>query len=302
MRYLRKAATVLCGLVFLASAVAKLLSIQSFELYVFSLGLASFDLTSIAARLLILLEGLTGLWFLSGWQLKWARWIAWAQLLAFSAFLGWRMAVGDSGSCHCFGDLVDLNPLQSLVKNAALALLVGASARELYKTPLQPFYLAVLAGASAVALFVFSPPDWYYRHTQQEVQYILPEKWEALMQEHPVEGETVVCFMSTRCEYCRDCARKLQTMLSRHGAAPEQVQFFFLQVSDTTAAEVPAFFQQNMDAHAYPFQVLDPLTFLPVTGGAMPVMSLSRDGAMVKEYDYQTLDEQELAHFLLPRN
>ena len=294
----RKAATILCGLVFLASAIAKLVSMRAFELYVFSLGMASFDLTSLAARLLLLLEGITGLWFLSGWQLKWARVLAWAQLAFFSGFLVWRMAVGDSQSCHCFGELVDMNPLQSLLKNALLAVLVGFSATELYSKPLKPLWLALISGAAAVALFCYSPPDWYYRRFGEPSQYIHHGQWDQLMATHPVQGRQVVAFMSTRCEHCQDCARKLHTMLEQADAQQGQVQLYFLMVSDSTETEVAPFFEKYMNGHSYPFQVLHPTSFLPVTSGAMPVVVLSEEGSLVQEYDYQTLNEQEIRDFL----
>lgn len=298
MRNWRKAATILCGLVFLASPIAKLVSMRAFELYVFSMGMASFDLTSLAARLLILLEAITGLWFLSGWQLKWARWLAWAQLAVYSCFLVWRMAVGDSQSCHCFGELVDMNPLQSLLKNAVLAALVGFSATELYPRPLRPLYLAALSAAAAVALFCYSPPDWYYRRFGEPSQYIHPGQWDQLMASHPVQGQRLIAFMSTRCEHCQDCARKLHTMLEQADVQPEQVQLFFLMVSDSTETEIAPFFEKYMSGHVYPFQVLHPTSFLPVTSGAMPVVVLARDGEVVQEYDYQSLSEKDIVTFL----
>lgn len=292
----RKIAAIACGLVFLTSAVTKLLSIRSFELYVFSLELISFDLTSIAARLLILVEGATGLWFLSGWKLRWAKWFAWAQLAFFSAFLLWRLLAGDSASCHCFGNLVDLNPTQSLVKNGLLALLVGLSADELYPRPLRPLYLAALCIASGIGLFIASPPDLYYRQGR-ETQFIVPEKWEALVQDHPLPGKRVVCFLSTRCEHCQDMARKLEGMLERHGISPDKVQTFFLMVSDSTQAEVNTFFEEYMQGRPYPAVVLEPLTFLDVTSGSMPVVAFSEDGSLGRQYDYYALDEAQLQDF-----
>lgn len=297
MRAFRKTATVLCGLVFLFSAVAKLLSVRSFELYVFSLGLLSFDFTSLAARLLILLEGCTGLWFLSGWKLRWAKWIAWAQLAFFSAFLFWRIFLADGASCHCFGELIDLNPWQSLGKNVLLALLIALSAEELWPRPLRPLYLAAVGLAAGIGLFVASPPDWYYRQGR-ETGYVVPDKWEALEKEHPLPGKRIVCFLSTRCEHCQDLSRKLYGMLERQGIGPEYMQTFFLMTSDSTQVEVEAFFKDFFGGTVYPSAVLDPLTFLGVTSGAMPVVVLSEDGRPVQEFDYYALDEKAMAAFL----
>lgn len=100
------------------SSVLKLVSVDDFELYVFSFGFASFDLCSLAARAVIAGELILGLGLVSGWWHNFVNSVTAALLVGFSGFLIWRMAAGDGESCHCFGNLVEMNPAQSLVKNA----------------------------------------------------------------------------------------------------------------------------------------------------------------------------------------
>ena len=42
---------------------------------------------------------------------------------------------------------------------------------------------------------------------------------------------------------------------------------------------------------------LHPLKFIPLTNGAMPLVVLFDDGELVKEYDYISIDEDEIASF-----
>ena len=118
---------ILLGLFFCVSAVLKLVSVNDFELYIFSFGFASFDLCTLVARLVIIGELILGLGLVSGWWHNFVNSVTALLLVGFSGFLIWRMAVGDEGSCHCFGNLVEMNPTQSLVKNVvALAALAFA--------------------------------------------------------------------------------------------------------------------------------------------------------------------------------
>ena len=111
---------ILLGIFFLISGSSKLFSMESFELYIFSMDLMSFDLCALAARFCIIFELIVGLCYVTGVYRRWNNWAAMASLIIFSAFLGWRLAVGDSRSCHCMGNLADLTPFDSLVKNALL--------------------------------------------------------------------------------------------------------------------------------------------------------------------------------------
>ena len=62
---------VLLAAVFIVSAVAKLFAIDDFELYIFSYGFFSLNVSYLVARLCIAAEFLVGLFLALGW---WARW------------------------------------------------------------------------------------------------------------------------------------------------------------------------------------------------------------------------------------
>ena len=104
------------------SSIAKLSSMESFELYIFSFGFATFDICSLVARAVVIMEFLLGSFLVFNLLHRFTKWITAAFLAIFSIFLLWRMIAGDTESCHCMGDIVDLNPLESLIKNICLAL------------------------------------------------------------------------------------------------------------------------------------------------------------------------------------
>ena len=58
---MKKIVRIIVGGVFILSAVSKLFSMESFELYIFSFGFAGFDICAIAARVLIIAEFIIGI-------------------------------------------------------------------------------------------------------------------------------------------------------------------------------------------------------------------------------------------------
>ena len=114
---------------------------------------------------------------------------------------------------------------------------------------------------------------------------------ETLCRERALDGPRLVCFFSTGCGFCRDCAVKLDGILSREGIDPDRVRLFFLELNDTTAREAAAFVGELMKGKAYPCEVLPADVFLPATNGSMPLVAVCRDGVLVQEYDLLTLDE-----------
>ena len=107
---------VLPGILFLFSATAKLIGIDAFEIYLFSFGWFSLGTAYLLARLVIAAEYTLGLLLIANLCPKTAWWGSVAMLAVFSVFLGWLALSGNRENCNCFGELVNLNPLQSLGK------------------------------------------------------------------------------------------------------------------------------------------------------------------------------------------
>ena len=118
----------LLGILFLVSATAKLAGIDAFELYLFSFGWFPLGTAYLLARLVIAAEYTVGVLLIANFWPKLAFWGALAMLAGFSAFLLVLLLKGNADNCHCFGEWVDLNPGQSLLKNAAMLALLLAGA------------------------------------------------------------------------------------------------------------------------------------------------------------------------------
>ena len=293
---------------------------ESFELYIFSFQLFDFDLCSLAARVLVACELLLGLGLVSGIWRRAVNWCSAAMLGGFSAFLLWRILLGDKGSCHCFGDLLDMSPWQSLLKNAVLAVLLALG----WKSPLRDAAdlvssrfprikasvcriaaTAVVAIASFTVVFATNPPSIYFRMVRGGNDLSV-ERWRPFSDEYGLsEGREVVLFMSPLCEHCQHCAAKVSTILERHDLDTSRMHIVFTTVTDQPEDMeklIPYFYRQagikplGLDTHVITYDL-----FIPMTDGSMPLVCLFEDGSLVKEYSYSTLSESALVDFLSAR-
>lgn len=290
---------------------------ESFELYIFSFGLFGFDLCSLAARALVAFELTLGLGLASGMWRRTMNWTCAAMLGAFSLFLLWRLALGDKESCHCFGDVLDMNPAQSLLKNAAMGALLAlgwnSPKRDLvdmlcrFAKRLRPATCRIAASLAVIAAafsltFAVCPPSIYFRMHRKSVN-ISEEMWRPYSDEFGFsEGREVVLFLSPVCEHCQHCARKFSTILERHQLDTSRIHIVFMDVADKPedmSKLIDYFYGQagvpdpGLDTRTIPFEKM-----IPMTDGVLPLVCLFEDGALVKEYGYSSLSESSLAGFL----
>lgn len=291
-------ARILLGLVFAISSVAKLSSLESFELYIFSFGYAGFDLCSIAARLIIIAEFLLGVFLAFNILPRLTRWLTGLSLAGFSIFLLWRAFIGDVESCHCMGDLVDMNPMQSLIKNIILALLLAYVWKDHGRILKHQIPVACITSAAIIiVVFLAFPPDFYYRGSS-ESHDLSEEAFRPVADSLGLStGKRAVCFYSGSCEHCKHCVSKMAGIISRHSLPKDSVFVLFMQTHENQDSVATSFFTENGEGLVLPYDYLHPVEFIPLTNGSMPLVVLFEDGELVKEYDYLSINEKELAAF-----
>jgi uncharacterized membrane protein YphA (DoxX/SURF4 family) len=77
---------ILIGLVFITSAIFKLIGIDAFEVYMFSLQLFNLPVASVIARLIISVEFIIGVFFITNIQFKLISKITFGLLISFCVF------------------------------------------------------------------------------------------------------------------------------------------------------------------------------------------------------------------------
>lgn len=289
---------VVVGLVFIASALLKFISfstfkitIDSFELYLYSLDWFPLTACFYLARLLICFEFALGLAFLANVYRKWTNIAAYGVLLLFSLFLVYLISVGYDGNCHCMGGDVDLPPVPSLMKNLVLALLIFLSGKRTKSS----FTHAdkVVPAVSLVALvtmFIVSPPDGLAPTRPAEVHVDFAQKfiqndsiYNANFAQQP---KTLVCLFSTGCHVCKLSAKKLQLMATKYNVPSNKI--YLLYFGDDHRRRV--FEDYTGIGGKYNYQMLLPDDFGRMAGH-VPVFMMFENGKISNSFTYRTLNE-----------
>lgn len=282
---------VLPGILFLFSATAKLIGIDAFEIYLFSFGWFSLGTSFLLARLVIAAEYTLGLLLIANLCPKTAWWGAVAMLAGFSVFLAWLALSGNRENCNCFGELVNLNPIQSLVKNLLmLVLLLPAYNVKPFQCRFKALWITLMAVVPLAAVLIVSPPDnWRYSSYDRSEPINRQAFQEALEQEllpaSLVEGDRVVCFYSLKCRFCKLSARKIVTLRERGEFSEAPLIAVFGRGEDTD----PTAFLEETGISFDEIHFLEPDNFLLITNGAFPVIAILHDGEITAIYNYRNL-------------
>ncbi len=284
--WLRIVLRVLLSVVFLFSATAKLLAIDQFELYVYSFGFFPLNVCFVLARLCIGAEFVIGLLIAIGWFPRTVYFCTLAMLFFFTLFLCYAVLVGRSDSCQCFGQVADLPPAASLLKNALLiiAVLIYYKLHFAYSSlcrgrrGLLVVLFCLVAAVGLAVPFVISVPDsWMFGRSEELYnQKALDEAVSpggALAYSQAGEGRRLLAFVTPGCPYCRMARQKLGSIAERN----------HLNTDDIIYVE--------------PVDITDSL-FLQITYGARPLVLLLNSGRVVATYHYRNIDEHEIVAYL----
>ena len=298
--YGKSALKVLLGLVFIVSAVLKILDMDKFEIYIYSYHFFSLNFSFLVARFAIILELVLGIGLISHCLHKLMWWGSMAMLLGYTLLLIYALHLGRTDSCHCFGDFLQLDPKQSLVKNGVFMLLFLLIYRmESCKTPFRWLLLCVTVMVSTIAVFVVSPPDNLTSNFDPE-QNLQTEIFDAMLDDAPLdslslrEGKQVVCFFSTSCDYCQMAARKLSLMQQFYGFPKENITYLFLGNEESMAS----FFEQSESARYRNMLYPNVVRLLKAINGTLPTIVFMEDGVLVHEYGFRNMDEAEIKVFM----
>ena len=297
----KSALKVLLGLVFVVSAVLKLFDMDKFEIYIYSYHFFSLNASFMVARLTIILELVLGIGLISHCLHKLMWWGSIAMLACYSLLLIYAMYLGRTDSCHCFGDFLQLDPKQSLVKNGVLMLLFLPIYRmESWKTPFRWLILCITVMVSTIAVFVISPPDNLTSNADPE-QNLQLELFNEMLDDAPLdalnlrEGKQVICFFSTSCEVCQLAAHKLSLMQQFYDFPKESITYLFMGNEESIAK----FYEESGSAQYRNVLYPDVVRLLKAINGNFPVIVFLEDGEVVHEYGFRNMNESEIQAFMV---
>ena len=289
----------LLGAFFICSAVAKLIDIDRFEVHVFSYNILSLNLSFLVARLVIVCELLVGIGLLANVFHRLVNICSLLMLVGFTMFLGYAALMGRTDSCQCMGPLLEINPTQSMLKNALLILLMlFAMGCAPWKWRPRWFVWFPVVVATLVTIFCISAPDNWLFPASDEV-YDAEEFAEAIQPEgelYPLrldQGCHVVAFLTPGCQFCRMADEKL-TYICRRNDLDSCSFLYLVPTSDSTVAPL------TIDSATFlrPAHLLPVMTYALITYGQRPLVFLVSDGKVEGTCHYRNIDEKRIVDFL----
>jgi hypothetical protein len=288
MAYMRNFLQFFLAATFLFSAYTKAIAPGFFEVLLEQQGLVPNRLYGAwATRAIIAFELWLGISMLLSFYIRLILRLSFVLLIAFSAHLIYLIAIGDTGNCGCFGEMISMTPLASLAKNAVLLVINGILLFFHYKDQRKSWITWVLLPALfATAVFV-----WPIQTEPDEVV----EKFPIFKAETGIDfnrGSYLVAILNLSCEHCQEAAEQIVRSQNSGIDLPQVVALYFAE-GDTTVADF-----DNITGSNFPYQMITVNTFFDLIGSAPPRVYWIVDG-QVKQFWDETLGEDFLSTFAL---
>ncbi len=265
------------GLTFIFSAYSKIISIGLTEIILVDQGIFADRLTAgYVVRILIGIEFALGLLFLFRVNLKKIVIPSTLILLIFftSYLIYTGFILGEKENCGCFGTVVEMSPVESIIKNLVLIILAIVLFK-LIKEEKKNFILpSVLTIASVVLVFVVTPV--------KNVSDFKFEKYRSFVDAGRVdlaEGDKLLCIFSLDCEHCQLAAKELWALENRIKGFPETYVLFFSE----DGISVDSF--KTITGSNFPYHMISSQDFFDFIGTTSPRIYWLKDGIVKKYWD-----------------
>lgn len=287
------------GLVFILSGVSKLYPIEIFELNLVYDGLIGWTLAPIAARVLIASEITLGIFLIINFRIKKNTLpTAFVLTIFFSFYLIYKLiSEGNSGNCHCFGSLLPMTPLESLIKNVLI--LIGIvylySSNTVEITLRYKKILYLVWPIISIVIFILFPirpftPRVVSENKVRQAHFLQLKNFSNGVQVDLAEGKKLVAFISLSCIHCKELAFKLGIIHKRY-KLPDT---YFIYYGDED--ELTTFSSETKTS--FPHIILPYHDFLNLSGPVLPKLYYLENGMIQKEWDNETFHPEILVEIL----
>ncbi len=295
------------GLVFIISGISKLFPIEPFEYQFVDIGVASWNTAPYMARFFIGIELFLGTMLLLNIALRrFTLKFTVILLTLFTFYLLFKIVTeGNTGNCGCFGEAIQMSPLQGILKNLLLLLssfvLYTLAEYEYWNSFWRKLLATILlAGSMAIGFFVF-PIDLVYTSTldKNHINYKVPlelmytEKQKEKPKIELRKGKHIIAFLSLTCSHCRIAAKKIHVMQKKNLSIP-----FYLAINGDQEM-VKDFFDDTHTQNIPHNLFLGPNEWTRVAGISLPIIMYINNGIVVKKCNGTDLNQRDIEAWLI---
>jgi hypothetical protein len=298
---------VIIGAVFCFSAYTKLHPVEPFEMMFVEMGFSNWELAPFIARLFISVEFLLGVLMIFSLIPKITTRLILFVLLFFTGYLIYILIrEGNSDNCGCFGLMIKMNPVESILKNIVLigltiVLLFNKTSLAL-KWKYNKFLIAGILITSIAIPIILNPPSFiiHYSRPPEKTGYKLniDEMGSFSFQDstyHLSEGKKVVCFFSLKCRFCKLTAQKLTIIQER---IKKPLPVYYVLVGETK--DLYKFWAESK-SYQFPNMIEKTEVFFKYSGNSLPAIYLLDNDIVYKKLNFDELSENEIKSFLFDK-
>lgn len=264
----------LIGIVFIFSAYSKLVAPGIVEIILVDHGLAtSRESAGIVVRILISIELGLGLLFFQPFSMKRIVIpISFLFLIGFTVYLGYSAFIlNDTQNCGCFGEMIKMSPLESIIKNIVLiGLLVILFRRSDEKK--NYFVAPLITIASVIIVFLVSPIKSY-----KDFKFARYTNFEDAGRVDLSHGDKLIAILNTECDHCQNLAKELSGIKKKADWIPDMYALLF---TEGTISADSFKVVTNLDL---PYRMINMNEFLDLIGQSPPRIYWLQNGS-VKEF------------------
>lgn len=264
------------GVVFLFSAYTKFISPGLTEIILVDQGIVSArETAAIIVRLLIGFEFALGILLILPYSLKTI--VIPTAILFLIIFTGYLAYTGfilkDAQNCGCFGEMIKMSPLESIVKNiimiAALILLFK------FTNEKKKYFVApTLVVLCVVSVFVFLPVN-----SQKEFKFANYTNFEGEGRIDLSVGEKLLVIINLECDHCQTLAKELSEIKNQTNKLPKLYALLFKEGNVT----VDSF--KTITKFNSPYHMIGLNEFLNLIGQSPPRIYWLEDGKVKGVWD-----------------
>lgn len=285
----------LIGLVFLASSIFKLISIDSFEIYIYGFGMFSLNFAFILARLIISSELLFGILLITGYCLRKVILASIFTLTVSSVFIVLLLFSDNGVYFHYFGELKGIAHEYLLAKNILLIIILSLiyDKRQIEIKYSKPIVILSLIFCISIPMIISPPDSLLFHKYSQSVSYndILLKQYLEENNQH-TKGKRILCFYGTSCRFCQLATQKM-TVIANKSNSTDIINIVFFGSEHS----VDHFFEET-NSIKFQYSFLPPDKFLGITNGKMPIIILLEDGEVKGKFGYRNINENEIINFI----
>jgi len=299
---------ILFGILFVAAALFKLYPVEHFEILLVKAEITSWCFSPILARIIIGYELLIGFFLIFNIYLKRILWVSIITLLIFSAFLVYvHYFIGDTTNCGCFGSILPLTPVQSIIKNLVLLLigsfLVFKSDYKIWYWAKYQRYIVLFVITMSLGLpFILSRVDFPGEKTSYKIEPGKKVKSEKLEQVefntitvNLLEGRKLICFYSMACSVCKVSASKIALIYEQSN---NQLPIYIIFLDNENKDQLLSKFFQDTGANDIPYTIFQPKAFFEISDNSIPFLMYLDNGEIKNLSNYRDMSPEYVIDFL----